>query len=272
MDSGRECTSASSPSLRRRRTYAATFESLSSSADPQSSRRKTIAGAASDEVARIRKVAIENAATGKFGIEAGHWFTTMTDKINLMKEVENRLSEGLVAQAGALRKQAAAALALFLGIGVVAMGGALIVGIALMGGSARSIVDHAQDHARPGRGRWGPHRADPRRRGTRRTKPACAWRSTSSWTSWTESRRPRCGGQRNTPPPHPRSCPRQASGSPRARSSRRRQPRADGGLPGADHPGGEQSADSAGRRTSSPWGSRRPPRTAAPSSPRRSRR
>ena len=103
-------------------TYAATFESLSSDADREFS-RKTIAGAASDEVARIRKLAIENAATGKFGIEAGHWFKTMTDKINSMKEVENRLSEGLVAQAEALRKHATAALALFLGIGVVALGG-----------------------------------------------------------------------------------------------------------------------------------------------------
>ena len=119
-------------------TYAAMFDTLSSDADREFS-RKTMAGAASDEAARIRKVAIEKAATGKFGIEAGQWFKTMTDKINLMKEVENRLSGGLVVRAEALRKQARAALALFLGIGTVAMGTALIVGFALIRSITRSI-------------------------------------------------------------------------------------------------------------------------------------
>ncbi|MCP4399850.1 MAG: PAS domain-containing protein [bacterium] len=41
--------------------------------------------------------------TGTFGVDAGHWFSSMTRKINLMKEVEDRLSEDLSQRALALK-------------------------------------------------------------------------------------------------------------------------------------------------------------------------
>jgi methyl-accepting chemotaxis protein len=59
-----------------------------------------------DEVERMRKVAVERAAEGKFGIDPSYWFNTMTDKINLLKEVENRLSDDIVAKTGSLEKSA----------------------------------------------------------------------------------------------------------------------------------------------------------------------
>ena len=44
------------------------------------------------EVERMRKVALEKAATGNFGVDPVFWFKTMTDFINKMKRVENFMS------------------------------------------------------------------------------------------------------------------------------------------------------------------------------------
>ncbi|MBF0340011.1 MAG: methyl-accepting chemotaxis protein, partial [Magnetococcales bacterium] len=47
------------------------------------------------EVEKMRAVAMSKATTGEFGIDPNQWFATITDKINLLKEVENRLSQDL---------------------------------------------------------------------------------------------------------------------------------------------------------------------------------
>lgn len=44
------------------------------------------------EVEKMRNVAIEKATTGGFGIDATHWFDTITKKINLLKEVDDALA------------------------------------------------------------------------------------------------------------------------------------------------------------------------------------
>ena len=62
------------------------------------------------EVARIRQIAIDQSATGAFGIEPAHWFAVITRKIDAMKGVENQLSERLVAEAGKLEQDATVAL------------------------------------------------------------------------------------------------------------------------------------------------------------------
>lgn len=48
-----------------------------------------------DEVEKMRNTAFEKADTGNFGVDAGHWFKVMTGKINLLKEVEGKLSADL---------------------------------------------------------------------------------------------------------------------------------------------------------------------------------
>jgi methyl-accepting chemotaxis protein len=112
-------------------TYARVFESVASDADREFS-RKTMTSPASEEVARMRKLALEKAATGKFGTDPAYWFKTMTDKINLMKQVEDRLSDGLVARAERLRSQAWSVLLVFLAIGAGAV--ALAIGIGIVCG------------------------------------------------------------------------------------------------------------------------------------------
>jgi len=56
----------------------------------------TVKGAAVEEVARLRKIAIANPTTGTTeGIEATYWFQTITKKIELLKTVEDKVARDL---------------------------------------------------------------------------------------------------------------------------------------------------------------------------------
>ena len=69
----------------------------------------TVVGEAVEEVDRMRKIAIETIATGNTGgIEGGYWFDAMTRKIDLLKEVEDRIAGDLQALAGTRRSEALA--------------------------------------------------------------------------------------------------------------------------------------------------------------------
>ena len=48
------------------------------------------------EVQRIRKIAIEKAQTGNFGISQAYWFDTITLKINILKNIEDNLANNLI--------------------------------------------------------------------------------------------------------------------------------------------------------------------------------
>ncbi len=54
------------------------------------------------QVQRLRQVAFDNADTGGFGVDAGDWFATITQKINQLKAVEDALS-GQVTELAAAR-------------------------------------------------------------------------------------------------------------------------------------------------------------------------
>jgi methyl-accepting chemotaxis protein len=56
--------------------------------------KETLQGKAVDEVSRMRKVAGQKDDT--FGIDASYWFSQITSKINLLKKVENYLSDKLL--------------------------------------------------------------------------------------------------------------------------------------------------------------------------------
>ena len=92
---------------------------------------KTLTGQAVEEVARMRKIAVEKASEGGFGVDAGYWFKTMTDKINLLKDVENALSKNLDALAKSLKGQAMSALILFLGVAAIGVLVAVVLGLYL---------------------------------------------------------------------------------------------------------------------------------------------
>ena len=56
----------------------------------------TLQGKAIDEVERMRKIALDNADNGGFKTDPAYWFKSITTKINLLKDVENYIGEGLL--------------------------------------------------------------------------------------------------------------------------------------------------------------------------------
>ncbi|MBF0517011.1 MAG: nitrate- and nitrite sensing domain-containing protein [Nitrospirae bacterium] len=79
------------------------------------------------EIERMRKIAIEKAAEGGFGIDPSYWFSTMTDKINLLKEIEDRLSLDLAQQTSALMTSARGYLLIYVILSIVLTVMALLI-------------------------------------------------------------------------------------------------------------------------------------------------
>jgi len=68
---------------------------------------ETVTGKAVDEVKRMRKIAIESPVTGTTeGVEGPYWFDTITNKINLLKTVEDRIAADLRQQATTIESTA----------------------------------------------------------------------------------------------------------------------------------------------------------------------
>lgn len=56
----------------------------------------TVAGSSVDSVAKIKTTAAENANATTLGIDSANWFALATDRINLIKEVEDKVSADLI--------------------------------------------------------------------------------------------------------------------------------------------------------------------------------
>ena len=56
----------------------------------------TMTGNSINEVERIRKIALYSDIDSNFGIDANHWFKEISEKINLLKKVENYISDILL--------------------------------------------------------------------------------------------------------------------------------------------------------------------------------
>ncbi|MBI4984261.1 MAG: nitrate- and nitrite sensing domain-containing protein [Rhodocyclales bacterium] len=90
----------------------------------------------SAEVENMRKVAVAKARDGDYGVDPAVWFKTITDKINLMKEVEDHLSSSLLDLVETLERSAQRALLLSVSLSVAG----ILIGILLGFAVARSIV------------------------------------------------------------------------------------------------------------------------------------
>jgi methyl-accepting chemotaxis protein len=86
-------------------TYIKVFNNFALS-DQKEFFKNKIGGQAVEEVEAIKKDAIANVNEKSLGIDSGHWFGVMTEKINLLKEVENKLSEDLLTTTEQLKSQA----------------------------------------------------------------------------------------------------------------------------------------------------------------------
>lgn len=72
-----------------------------------------VSGPAVDEVARIKKLAMDKGIESGLGIDPVYWFKTVTEKIDLIKEVENKLSGDLLGAASRLKSDAQSIAMLF---------------------------------------------------------------------------------------------------------------------------------------------------------------
>ncbi len=65
-----------------------------------------VSGPAVDEVARMKKIAMDKGNEPGMGIDPAYWFKTVTEKIDLIKEVENKLSGDLLDAANKFKNDA----------------------------------------------------------------------------------------------------------------------------------------------------------------------
>ncbi|MBT5037591.1 MAG: HAMP domain-containing protein [Rhodospirillaceae bacterium] len=100
-------------------TYLGRF-AIYASAEQKAFLASTLTGAAVDEVDRMRKIAIESPVTGTLeGVEGGHWYNTITEKINLLKTVEDKVANDLMAIAGSIKEAAHSAFLLLTVITII---------------------------------------------------------------------------------------------------------------------------------------------------------
>ena len=83
--------------------------------------KNKISGSAVDEVASIKKTAIEKVNEKSLGIDSAKWFKVATDRINLLKEVEDKLSGDLLKTTGKLKGNARALMSFYIALSAAAL-------------------------------------------------------------------------------------------------------------------------------------------------------
>ena len=116
------------------------FRSLASDSAKRYADEK-MRGRAIEEAERMRKVGFERESTGRFRIDPGYWFRTQTEKIDILKEVENRLSEELASLAGRLEAGARSARLFFITLTVAIAGSSLGAAILVARRIARPLKE-----------------------------------------------------------------------------------------------------------------------------------
>jgi len=127
-------------SISRQEAHLADFRSVAG-AEEQASLAGVLAGAPSQDVARMRGVLIEKSAEGGFDIDPSVWFRTITTKINGLHETENLITGNIIAAATALHDASRQALISFLTFGALAS--ALTMGVSFW--VARSVSNPLRD-------------------------------------------------------------------------------------------------------------------------------
>ena len=83
--------------------------------------KKTVTGREVEESARMKQIAFDGNDGRKLGVDAAHWFAMITAKINLLKAVEDKLAEDVVAVAGHIQSSSQRTLYLFLALALAAL-------------------------------------------------------------------------------------------------------------------------------------------------------
>ncbi len=92
--------------IAQQKTFFGTFDVYATDAE-KSYFKETLKGPAVDEVARMRKIAIDSPQTGSTGgIKGPVWFDAITKKIDLLKKAEDKIAGDLLELAGSIRSSA----------------------------------------------------------------------------------------------------------------------------------------------------------------------
>ncbi len=117
--------------------------------------KETMSGEFIEATNEMRTIALEKATIGGFGIDPAYWFKMQTGKINLLKEVENYLSDDLQNKADNLISEANSSLIISLIIALLSLlgsaGSGFYVGRGILqqlGGEPGEIEDLANEIAR----------------------------------------------------------------------------------------------------------------------------
>ncbi len=124
-------------------TYTRVFNSLASDG-ARAFYTETMRQPAVEEATRLREIAFERANEGKFGVDAVHWFQTQTAKIDLLKQVEDHLSQNLTTRIDELtlhaRQAMTLSIAIFLLATLTAVGIAWVVSRNVVGALRRTVA------------------------------------------------------------------------------------------------------------------------------------
>ncbi|MDQ7045164.1 MAG: nitrate- and nitrite sensing domain-containing protein [Sulfurimonas sp.] len=100
--------------------------------------KQTLAGEAVDEVTRMRKIALSN-IDGGFSIKSQYWFEMISTKINLLKKIENHLSDNILIQVKSLENKAKSNMIISIVEGIVMMTLILAFGFYVANGLIKRI-------------------------------------------------------------------------------------------------------------------------------------
>lgn len=93
-------------------TYASMFLSFATSEQEDIYKNK-LAGQAVDEAMRMRKLALQRAATGRFGVNPAAWYKAQTVRIDILKELVDRVSSDIQHKSDRLNSAAKTSLIFF---------------------------------------------------------------------------------------------------------------------------------------------------------------
>jgi methyl-accepting chemotaxis protein len=100
--------------------YTSVFESYALD-EQKAYYKKMLAGQVVEEVAAFRKMAIEKANEKNLGIDSASWFKASTGRIELLKEVENKLAADLLESTAKVKHQAEALVSFYIMLSVATL-------------------------------------------------------------------------------------------------------------------------------------------------------
>ena len=104
-----------------------------------------VTGNAVDEVARMKKIAVDKGSEPGLGIDPLYWFKMVTEKIDLFKEVENKLADDLLDTANTLKSDARSMVILFVSLTVLSFLVTVVLTLLITRGILRQLGGEPSD-------------------------------------------------------------------------------------------------------------------------------